>query len=76
MGTVLADVRRLPPPVAAGLIAAAVLVMVLRVAGLAVVLVVDLAERAEVAVCHLAGVGPFSAYALIVPASFGGDPHD
>ncbi|ORT46983.1 hypothetical protein [Frankia sp. KB5] len=60
-GGVREDLRSLPWPVAAGLVVLAVVVLVLRLTGLMVALIVDTAERLDVAAATAARIAPLAA---------------
>ncbi|WP_045876668.1 hypothetical protein [Pseudofrankia sp. DC12] len=75
MSGIRADLARVPWWATGLLVLLAVLVLVLRVAGLAVCLVVDTAERVELAASNRAGIAPLggSSWPLTdVPTPSGG----
>ncbi|KJE25548.1 hypothetical protein FF36_00164 [Frankia torreyi] len=65
---VRADLRRLPWWALGPVIALALIVLALRAVGLAVALVVDIAERIDVAVGTAAGISPLGASTVLLPA--------
>ncbi len=65
---VRADLRRLPWWALGPVIALALIVLGLRAVGLAVALVVDIAERIDVAVGTAAGISPLGASTVLLPA--------
>lgn len=67
MSSVQADLRALPWWAVAPLILFAVLVLAVRIAGLAVAFVVDVAERLDMAVATAAGISPLGASTWLLP---------
>ncbi len=65
---VRADLRRLPWWAPGPLVLFAAIVLALRIVGLAVALVVDIAERLDVAVGTAAGISPLGASTVLLPA--------
>ncbi len=66
-GGVQADLRRLPWWATGPLVLLAVTVLALRATGLAVALIVDLAERLDVAVGTATGISPLGASTVLIP---------
>ncbi|WP_163552033.1 hypothetical protein [Candidatus Frankia alpina] len=66
-GSVQADLRRLPWWATGSVIVLALIVLALRAVGLAVALVVDIAERIDVAVGTAAGISPLGASTWLLP---------
>ena len=64
---VRAELRSLPWWAVSGIVLVAVVVLVLRVVGLVVAAVVDVAERVDVAISTAAGISPLGASTLILP---------
>ncbi len=74
---VRADLRALPWWATGPLVLFAVVVLALRIVGLTVAVVVDLAERLDVAVGTAAGISPLGASTVLLPAdlpTWKGDP--
>ncbi|MBX6389799.1 MAG: hypothetical protein IRZ08_12530 [Frankia sp.] len=60
------DLRRLPWPVAAGLVAVAVVVLVVRVVALLVCLAADGVMRLEAVASSAAGIGPLASGVVVI----------
>ncbi|THJ71579.1 hypothetical protein [Candidatus Frankia alpina] len=68
MTGVRADLRSVPWLLAVLLVGLASVVLALRVAGLAVLVIVDAAERIEVAASTAVGIAPLAASVVVLPS--------